>query len=175
VDVQANGGNSVVITVTPHAIPETVPAAPDFATYSGTVTIDTDANVAVPSFTVSLTMGAQGVIVNNNLATTTFAFGTVTVPGRSDQIVTIDNVGNWPLQAQLIGLNTGVFSLSPATTVEATTPGTTNLVTVFAPNVAHTSWADTAALLIAPTAGGVFCSPLPESWSQTITLTGTSR
>jgi hypothetical protein len=175
VNVLANSGNSVVITVTPNAIPATVPAVPAYLTYSGTVSIRTDANVPVPNFTVSLTMGAQGVIVNGNLATTTFAFGTVTRPGTSDEIVTIDNIGNWPLQAQLIGLNTGVFSLSPATTVEATTPGTTNLVTVFAPNVAHTSWADTAALLIAPTAGGVFCSPLPESWSQTITLTGTSR
>ena len=175
VDVQANGGNSVVITVTPNAIPATVTAVPAYPTYAGTVFIDTDANVAVPDFTVSLTMGAQGVIVNNNLATTTFAFGTVTVPGRSDQIVTIDNVGNWPLQAELAGLNTGVFFLSPSPTLEATSPGDTNLVTVFAPNVAHTSWADTATLVIAPTAGGVFCSPLPESWDQTITLTGSSR
>ncbi len=176
VDVQANGGNSVVITVTPHAIPETVPAAPDYATYSGTVTIDTDANVAVPSFTVSLTMGAQGVIVSNNLATTTFAFGTIADLARSDELVTIDNAGNWPLQATLTGLNTGVFFLSPATTVEATWPGGTNLVTVFAPGgVAHTSWADTANFVIAPTSGGVFCSATPSSWSQTITLTGSSR
>ncbi len=180
--VTANGGNAVVIHVTPSKIPATVASVPALPTYSGTVTIHTNANTTVHDFTVTLTMGAQGVIVTNDLlaAGRIWAFGTVPSGGTSNVTVDIQNAGNWPLQASLNvqGTPPGLFGLTNDPTVETgmQTPGSTAIVGAFHPNVPHNSWPNVqGTLTIAPTLGGVFCAPLPAGWSQPIALTGSSQ
>jgi hypothetical protein len=168
------GGAPVTITVTPNAIPFPVPAAPAMATYSGTLTIQTNANVAQPNFPVTLTMGAKGVIVSNTLpaALTTWDFGPIPNGSQGNFSVQITNAGNAPLQVALDGLTSTVFALAPPTT-EAVAPGSLAITSTFTPNAPHTTWTDTGTLSVTPTTGNTLCQALPTSWTNPlITLKG---
>jgi len=174
--VSANKANVVTVTVAPHAIPFPVASAPDMGTYSGTLTITTNANVPSPNFPVTLTMGAQGVIVTNPLAKTTWTFPTVNKGQKSTFSLPIANAGNAPLQVTLGGLSVGSpFSLSPNPTVESTTPGSTPVTATFAPTAADSVFIDMGTLTVAPTTGFTLCQPLPASWvTPTIQFEGSS-
>jgi hypothetical protein len=139
------------------------------------LTITTNANNGSPNFTIPLTMGAQGVIVTNNLVTTTWAFPSVRVGRQSDFVVGINNSGNAPLEVTLTGLAAGVFSLAANPITETMTPGSTQVTAYFAPTSQPGNFADSATLTVTPAAGYTFCGPLPASWqTPTINFTGTS-
>ncbi len=169
--VEASNGNAVTITVTPGAIPATVSVVPSFSTFSGSLTITTDANSPTQVFVVPLAMGAEGVIVPTPLSTTTWAFGSVPFGSSSTFSVQIQNTGNEDLQASLTNLDTD-FTLTGYSNV---LPGTTQLRATFTPSAPGTSTqTDNGTLTIAPTPGGVFCEPLPPSWAASLTLSGSS-
>jgi len=175
--VQANGGNSVTITITPNGIPQNAIGAsvPNYMAYSGTLTITTNANSPTPNLTVPLTMGAQGVIINNALATNTWTFPTTRVGRHSQLAFFMSNGGNETVQVALSGLAGNVFSLGTPT-AQSSAPGSLKVVGIFAPTDPTTGYADQATLQVTPTTGNVFCAPLPSSWSNpTITLSGQSQ
>jgi hypothetical protein len=144
-------------------------------TYSGMLTIQTNANVASPNLSVALNMGAKGVIVTNNLATTAWSFPSTPNGMQSTINLGITNAGNVPLQVALSGLSQGaVYSLQANPTVETVTPGSTTFTAVFSPNMAHATYPDNGTLTVSPV-GGVLCKALPSSWqTPSITLTGSS-
>jgi hypothetical protein len=173
--VQANNANQVMVTVTPNGIPGTEPHAtvPDHAFFDGTLTITTNANVPQPSFDVPLTMGAQGAIVANGLSTTTLNFPSVRFPGSSSYILSLRNTGNAPVIVGLGGTSSGVFSL-PGTR-ETVTPGILPLPIQFTPTAPGTAWSDQGSIIVTPVPGGVFCFPVPGSWSGEVTMNGASQ
>jgi hypothetical protein len=178
--VPANGvvapGGQVTITVVPNAIPATVPAVPASSTYSDTLTIATNANVAQPNFQASLTMSAAGVIISNTLATTNWSFGTVNRGSTGFYNVAIRNAGNEQVSVSLSGLNyPGIFGLQSNPDVDPSPPDLLTIIGTFTPPTGTGSWADNGTLTVTPVAGAVLCQPLPASWTTpTITLTGTA-
>lgn len=164
--VQANGANTVTITVTPNAIPQTVPSVPDLGTYSDTLTIQTDANVTTPNTPVALNMGAEGVIVSNNLSTTTWDFGAIPFGGRGTFNVFLNNAGNEPVQASIAGLTQPTIFGMPTVTKGN---GVMTITGTFNPPAPSGVWTDSGTLTIQPTTGNVLCQPLPASW-QTPTI-----
>ncbi len=170
-------GGTVVITVTALPMPATHTPVPDTATFSDVLTIATNANVTSPSnpnTDVSLSMGAQGVIITNNLASTTWAFGTVNFGSTGFYNNLIKNAGNDIAQVTLTNLNyPAIFGLqgAPVSIVN----GSTTLTGTFTPASGSGTWADQGTLTVAPNAGAVFCEPLPSSWqTPTINLSGTA-
>src|SRR5262249_18313131 len=87
-------GGQVVITVTPVAIPSTHSPVPGSATCSDVRTIATNANGTTPNPDIPLSMGAQGIIISNNLASTTWSFGTVNFGASGFFNNLIKNTGN---------------------------------------------------------------------------------
>jgi len=183
--VQANGGNSVTVTVTPNPMATAVAAA-NLKTsclagacpmFSGNMTITTNANTPTPNLVVPLYMGAQGVVVSNALTVTTWNYPTRNVGQQAQLSIGITNDGNAPLQVGMQGLTPGVFSLSPSNpSPELVTPGGLNIVSIFSPDAAHSNYIDSATITVSPTSGNVFCEPLPPSWNNpTITLQGSSN
>ncbi len=178
--VPANGivapGGTVTITVAPNAIPGTVPAVPASATYSDTLTIATNANVAQPNFSANLTMGAAGVIVSNSLATTNWAFGTVNLGSTGFYNVAIRNAGNEDVSVTLSGLNyPSIFGLENNPVIDSNPPDLMTITGTFTPPSGAGNWADTGTLTVAPVPGAVLCQPLPASWATpSVTFTGTA-
>jgi hypothetical protein len=171
--VQANEGNQLVITVTPKAIPATVAdPAHSGGIFSDQFTITTDAQGDSPHI-IPLNEQAQGAVVDNNLATTSWNFGTVNFGSTSTFNLSLHNAGNAPVQIALTGLTQSVFGLAPNPTVQTVAPGVQPITGTFAPNAPTGSWADQGVVNVTPTAGNVFCEPLPTSWSNaTISLQG---
>jgi len=165
-------GKTVTITVTPIGIPQTVPSVPDSGTYSDTLTIATNANVSSPDTSYDLEMGAQGVIISNKLASTSWSFGTVNFGSTGFFNNLIKNTGNESAVVTLTGMNyPNIFGLQGQPVDVA--GGATTLSGTFTPPSGSGSWADQATLTVVPTAGAVLCQPLPSSWqTPTIDLTG---
>jgi hypothetical protein len=171
-----NPGGQVAITVTPKAIPGTVPSVPDSPTYSDTLTITTNANSPQNTFHAALAMGAAGVIIDNNLASTNWSFGTVNYGSTGTYNVAIHNAGNQAVQVSLAGLSyPNIFGLQSNPTVEATEPATFTVTGTFQPPAGNGTWADSGTLTVVPVGGGVLCQPLPASWSSpNVTFTGSA-
>ena len=179
--VSASLANTVTLTITPNAIPQSVATVPSLTTFSDTLTVATNANVPTPNTNVTLNMGAQGAILGNNLATTNWNFGTVTVGSQGTFNVLLNNTGNAPVQASLTGMTEPtIFNMLNNPLVQS---GALNgSLTLQSPTLTITSyfspqnsggWADTGTLTIVPTTGNVLCQPLPTSWkTPTIVLQG---
>ena len=167
-------GGTVTITVTPQAIPGTVPSVPDNAAYSDSLTITTNANVAQPVFTAPLGMGAQGVIITSALATTTWDFGTVNYGSTGLFDAPIQNAGNEKFSVTLSGTLTSFFNLQTNPAVDPSPPDVMTVVGTFTPAKDSTTHTDSGVLTVAPVAGAVLCQPLPASWvTPTILFRGT--
>ncbi len=187
-------GGTATITLTPSAIPATEPngQVPDSNYWSDTLLITTNANVTTPicgtgatgTCTVPVGMGAQGVIITNNLASTTWAFGTVNFGATGYYNVPIRNAGNAPADVTLAGFsysNPNIFGpqSTPITVNNGTgapnPPVVTTLSGTFAPPAGSGSWTDQATLTVTPATGFTLCAPLPASWqTPTITFTGSA-
>ncbi len=167
-------GGSVTITVTPHQIPAVHQPVPDTGTFSDVLTISTNANVTNPNTDVPLQMGAQGVIIANNLASTTWAFGTVNFGSTGFYNNLIRNTGNANAQVTLTNLNySSIFGLQGQPVSVGN--GSTTLSGTFTPSSGSGTWADQGTLTVAPEPGAVLCEPLPSSWvTPTINLSGTA-
>jgi hypothetical protein len=166
-------GGSVVLTITPPAIPAAVDVVPNLAAYSGSLTITTDAIDDLPH-AIPLTMGARGVIITGNLSTTNWHFTTAVSVGSVGSFqVGIVNTGNAAAEASL-EINSSVFSLTNPTTIQPNNV-TTTLVARFQPVEPSTTSNASGTLTITPAANEVFCKPLPSSWvTPTINLQGGS-
>jgi hypothetical protein len=167
-------GGQVIITVTPAAIPPSHTPVPDSATFSDVLTIATNANVSSPNTDVPISMGAQGIIISNNLASTTWSFGTVNFGSTGFYNNLIKNTGNDTAQVTLTGLNfSSIFGLQGQPVSVAN--GSVTLAGTFTPPSGNGTWADQGTLTVAPAPGAVFCEPLPSSWqAPTINLSGTA-
>ena len=177
--VAANGG-TLLLTVTPNAIDSTS-AVPAASKYSGTLTIHTDAAFETSTgHVVTLTMGAKGIIIDNNLSTTTWDFGSETPYGTKLYNSPIRNHGNISASVSLTGLTTpNIFGLASTPTTVSAGDGSADVVTniqgTFTPNAADQVWTDQGMLLVSAPANEEFCQPLPASWgAPTITLMGSS-
>jgi hypothetical protein len=168
---------SATVTLTPKGIPTTVSSVPDHATYDGALVITTDAVNDNPH-SVSLTMGAQGVIITNELWPTEWNFGTANVGAVRKLYVPIVNVGNAPAQASLQSLIVGaaqgsVFRLANPSTISPgfdapplTTPVTSNIVALFQPNDSDLTFTASGKLVISVATDQAFCQPLPAGWNS---------
>jgi hypothetical protein len=171
-------GNSVKLTVTPVAIPPTVAQVPNHAMFDGKLTITTDAVNDSPH-QVGLTMGAQGVIITNELWPTEWNFGTATAGAIRKLYVPIVNAGNAPALASLQNLiiapgQGSVFRLSNQTNIlpgtdspPLTIPVTSNIVAIFQPNDSDLTFTATGNLVISVASDQAFCQPLPAGWNST--------
>ncbi|MDB4994486.1 MAG: hypothetical protein JWM74_1918 [Myxococcaceae bacterium] len=150
---------SVVVTITPKPIPQTVPSVPDTATYSDDLTITTNAAQDAPHI-VPLTMSAQGVILRA-LPTKTWDFGSITANTSETYNISIDNDGNVGTTISATGY-AAPFSFNN-TFVQP--ENSTFLSATFTPTAAQ-SYVDSGTLLIAP--GTVFCQPPPDLTAVTM-------
>ena len=162
-------GGSAVITVTPNAVPATVTVVPDHARYDGSLTITTDA-IGDSPHTVDLLMGAQGAIITNQPSTTDWNFGTANSLETRKLYVPVVNTGNVPVTAALQDIiiatpQIAVFSLASPSTLAA--GQTSNIVAVFQPNEAGSTFTATADLMLSVASNTVFCQPLPAGWNST--------
>jgi hypothetical protein len=169
--VPPNTSNAVTITVTPNAIPATVPSVPDTGTYSDALLITTNADIDSPNTSIPLSMGAKGVIIANSLVSTTWNFGQVPFGSTGDYNIPIDNTGNAAAFATLTTTQTTDYGL-PSGLIP---PGNGLFTATFTPPNQAGTFPDTGTLTIAPAEGQVFCQPLPASWGPpvAVTLSGT--
>jgi hypothetical protein len=171
--VPPNTSGAITITVTPNAIPFPVPSVPDTGTYSDSLLITTDADVAPasPNQSVPLLMGAKGVIIANNLVTTSWNFGQVPFGSTGDFNIPINNTGNANAFATLTTTQTTDYGLP----LGLIPPGNGLFTATFTPPNQPGAFPDTGTLTIAPAEEQVFCQPLPASWGPpvAVTLTGT--
>jgi sugar lactone lactonase YvrE len=159
----------------------TASVVPNASKYSGTLTIHTNAAFENSAgHVVTLTMGAKGVIIDNNLSSTTWDFGSETQGIAKLYNSPIRNHGNVSASVALTGLTTpNIFGLSSNPTTAVAGDGSADIVTniqgTFTPNAQDQVWTDNGVLTVSPPAGEEFCQPLPASWSTpTITLMGSS-
>ena len=172
--VKAHGASTVTLLVTPSAIPGSVPAVPALGTYSDTLTITTDAAGDVPRV-VPLSMGARGVIVDNDLSTAAWAFGSVTLGQVGTFSAALHNAGNAPVSISATGLLGTPFTLASNPLVETGAPGFATLQASFTPTLLTGLLSATVSLHVAPAAGEVLCQALPASWTNPLlSLTGTA-
>jgi hypothetical protein len=160
--VPANNGGSVVITVTPNAIPQSVPSVPDLGTYSDTLTVTTNAAQDTPH-NIPLNMGAQGVILKP-FGSTSWAFGSVNYGATGYYAVPVRNDGNVATTLTLTGTTLPVFGF---TTTSVAASASTILTGSFTPSSNSQSYADTGTLVVP--SGTVFCQPQP---ANVISLSG---
>ncbi len=165
--VKARGASTVTITVTPLGIPSVVPSVPALGTYSDSLTLTTDAAGDVPRV-IPLSMGARGVIVDNDLSTSSWGFGSVSLGQVGTFSTSLHNAGNAPVSIAVSGLAGTVFSLASNPVLEASAPGYATLSASFAPSVLTGLISATASLHVAPAAGAVLCQPLPRSWTDPV-------
>ena len=177
--VPANGGQ-LTLTVAPKAIDTTTSIVPD-TKYGGTLTIHTNAAFENPAgHPVTLVMGAKGIIIDNTLATTSWAFGSESQGSTKLYNVPIRNHGNINASVALTSLTTpGIFGLHSNPTTVLAGDGSADVITniqgTFTPNTPDQVWTDNGVLTVSSPAGEKFCQPLPASWvTPTITLSGSS-
>jgi len=162
-------GDSMVVTVTPSAIPQTLTAVPDHAQFDGKLTITTDLLGDVPH-EVALLMGARGAIITNSPWPTDWSFGIAPLGESRKLYVPVINTGNVPVTAALVDVivapaQAGVFSLDSPATLGASQ--TSNIVALFQPNEAASTFTATANLALSVASDRVFCQPLPSGWNST--------
>jgi hypothetical protein len=160
--VPKNNGGTVVVTLTPSAIPQTVPSVPATATYSDQLTITTNAANDTPH-SIAVNMGARGVILKP-IASKSWTFGTVNYGSTGYYQVGLRNDGNVPVTVSLSNVTLPVFSMNP-TTIPAS--GGAVLSGMFTPDSSSQTYADTGSLTVPDDT--VFCQPQPN---YDLTLTG---
>jgi hypothetical protein len=174
--VRAHGASSVTLTVTPSAIPSSVPAVPALGTYSDALTLTTDAAGDVPRV-VPLSMGARGAIVDDDLSTAAWGFGSVTVGQVGTFSASLHNAGNAPVTVSVSGLTGTPFTVGSTAATDGS--GFVNVQATFTPSlltgVLSALFSSSATLTVAPAAGAVLCHALPASWTTPVlSLTGTA-
>ena len=149
--VVAVDGGTVVITVTPNALPQTSAVTPDL--YGDTLTVTTDVPADRPR-DIPLRLTARGSIFS--ISTSAIDFGSVAVGATASAQFTVSNSGNavgglvfTPGQPAIFGLPANA-QVNPNTST-----GQTGTLT---PQGAM-GYSDTAS--IAPASGTVLCRPLP--------------
>lgn len=157
--VAANGG-TVVITVTPSAIPATSAVTPDL--YGDTLTVPTDVTDD-PPHAIPLRQTARGAIFA--LSATALNFGSVAVGATATAQFTASNTGNAPGTLSYTAGQPTIFSLPQNAVVDANSSAAQS--GSFSPSSAA-SFSDTATITAAATT--VLCQPLPFT---TISLSGT--
>lgn len=160
---------SMVVTVTPGAIPATLSAVPNLEMFRGTLTITTDIVDAAPH-EVALLMGAQGAIIDNEPWPTDWNFGIAPSLESRKLYVPVVNKGNVPVTASLQDIivapdQVGVFSLDSPSVLAPNQ--TSNIVAVFLPNEETATFTATANLVLSVGSEHVFCQPLPAGWNST--------
>jgi hypothetical protein len=160
--VPKNNGGTVVVTLTPSAIPQTVPSVPATATYSDQLTVTTNAANDTPH-SIAVNMGARGVILKP-IASKSWTFGTVNYGSTGYYQVGMRNDGNVPVTVSLSNVTLPVFSMNP-TSIPAN--GGAVLSGMFTPDSSSQTYADTGTLTVPDDT--VFCQPPPD---YDLTLTG---
>jgi hypothetical protein len=166
--------SSIVVTLTPSAIPSVNVDPTSATTYSDTLTIATDAAGDTPH-TVQLVMQPRGAVITGSAPPTTWSFGTIAEGSIGTFLgTTIGNAGNIPASVSLLAASSlslpSVFGLQ--NNPVSLSPGDTGLVGQFTPNAPNASWAGQGVLDITADA---FCSPLPMAWNMPqISLSGAS-
>jgi hypothetical protein len=166
-------GQSTTLTITPSAIPNSVPNPNDPTPFTDTLTITSDAALDHPHV-VNLVMQARGAVISNTPLATAWNFGTISGGGIATFTSAIQNVGNASASVALRGLKLpSVFGLaSNPTPVSAN--GVATIVGQFTPPSADGSWTDQGVLNVSTSQA--FCAPLPAAWNTpTISLSGTSN
>ena len=161
-------GGSMVITVTPNAIPETLSAVPDHERFDGQLTITTDL-LGDAAHEVALIMGAKGAIITSPPSTTDWNFGIAPFPGSRKLYIPVVNAGNAPVSAALRDVivapaQASVFYLESPAILAA--DQTSNIVAMFLPNEPGLTFTATANVVLSPV-DSVFCQPLPSGWNAT--------
>ncbi len=179
VDGIVHPGGSVTLTVTPKAIPGSVASVPSFPTFSGKLTIHTDAQFDDPAgHVIALVMGAKGVIIDNALSVTNWNFGSVSFGSTGFFNVGIRNHGNATAQVALVDTSISVFGLASNPITVAAGDGSvrvnTTLTGTFTPSSSSGQWSDTGTLLVTPTSGNVLCQPLGTWATPTVNMTGSA-
>lgn len=162
-------GKSVVITITPKAIPTTSSTAADG--FAGTLTITTVPALESP-YVASLHMTAQGVVLA--FSTTAINFPTTRSGRQSKQTFSVVNNGNISAAVTLTlgGPNANQFSLQ-STTATVAGGGSQGNTATFSPTSTGTKNADVSLSIPGTT---VKCAPLPDGGAATgLTLTGTGN
>jgi hypothetical protein len=179
VDGIVHPGGSVTLTVTPKAIPGSVAIVPSFPTFSGALTIHTNAQFDDPNgHVVALVMGAKGVIIDNTLSVTNWNFGTVSFGSTGFFNIGIRNHGNATAQVALTDTSTAVFGLASNPTTVLAGDGSvrvnTTITGTFTPSAPSGQWTDSGTLVVTPTTGNVLCQPLGTWVTPTINMTGSA-
>jgi len=177
-------GGTQTITVTPKPLPTSWGVVPDGTAaspggfFNGTLTFETDAPNDTPH-SIPLYMGVKGVVIAGAPPSQTqYNFRDATVGNQSFFAFSVVNVGNAPAEATFRAQNLStVFGITPSPTVIAPGqlgtgfagnigPVSTTLTLFYQPTLAASTSNDRAYVQIAPTAGNVFCQPLPAAWDQ---------
>lgn len=144
-------GGTVVITVTPNAIPQTSAVTPDL--YGDTLTVSTNVSGDMPR-DIPLRLTARGSIFA--ISTTSINFGSVAVGATASSQFTVSNSGNATGGLVFTPGQPNIFTLpSNAQVNPNSSTGQTGTLTP----MGAMSYSDTAS--IAPASGTVLCQPLP--------------
>jgi hypothetical protein len=156
---------SMIVTVTPVAIPATVTSVPDHDRYDSLLTITTNILGDV-AHEVPLLMGAQGAIITNEPSTTNWNFVATSIGQAVQLLVPVKNDGNVPVTPELqnlISSKAGVFSLAGGSLAV----GQANIVALFQPTDPGITYTATASVALKVPEGAAFCRPLPAGWNST--------
>jgi hypothetical protein len=171
-------GGSVILTVTPNAIPQNVANPSDAAPFTDTLTVTTDAT-ADPPHVVNLVMQAQGAVILSTPITTNWPFGTIYFGQIGTFTNSITNSGNSGVTIGIGGLmHPGIFGLQnsrvKASGGNPPTGVVTSIVGTFTPPASNGSWTDQGTLVVS--ADQALCEPLPMQWNNAmITMSGASN
>lgn len=144
-------GGTVVITVTPNAIPQVSAVTPDL--YGDTLTVVTDVPGENPR-DIPLRLTARGAIFS--ISTNALNFGSVPVGATASSQFTVSNSGNATGALVFTPGQPGLFGLPANAQVSAN--ASTGQTATMTP-LGAMSYSDTAS--IAPASGTVLCQPLP--------------
>ncbi len=150
--VAAGDGGTVVVTVTPAAIPQTSSVTPNL--YGDTLTVTTDVTGDVPH-DIPLRQTAHGAIFA--LSATSIDFGSVPVGVAAGSQFSVTNNGNAPGTLAFAPAQPNLFSLPAAVPVGAAAAAIATAT--FSPP-ATMSYSDTATITAPST---VLCQPLPTA------------
>jgi len=160
---------SMVITVTPSAIPATVNLVPDHSKYDGRLSVTTNI-LGDAAHDVELLMGAEGAIITSELSPTDWNFLTPATTGQTLKLyIPVMNTGNVTVTPELqnmLSAKAGVFALATQTDLPGGTDPS-NITVLFHPTEAGTTYTATASLALTVPTGEVFCQPLPAGWNST--------
>jgi hypothetical protein len=151
-------GGAVAVSVTPAAIPASVPNPNDATPFTDTLTVTTDAALDAPH-RVTLTMQARGAVVADTPLAPSWTFGTVGYGSIGTFTSTLRNDGNAPVSVALEGLaQPAVFGVQ-SSPVQAAGGGVTAIVGQFTPPASSGAWTDRGRSACAPWARCVLLCP----------------